>query len=230
MTKINFIIGFLFVFVFSSCSRHFSEEELNSYVKQNDSLQAVIKNSFDSIEESCVQIEKAMLINRKSVQPYYDSALRVKLHSHEMYNYLEGIKKFLFYTEEKNDTINLSVMKNKGEYTVPTHYFLSEADTVAPEGSKAYELKQKIKAYKIKLFNYTPKHLRRIMHYGMDISNKVSSETNKEESWEILEFYHKPAVRVLSYLTSLQNDVNRNEKEILFYLNQSAVAAIDSTK
>ncbi|HEY4798791.1 MAG TPA: gliding motility protein GldM [Bacteroidia bacterium] len=225
------MINLMYLVLLALLAMNISKEVLNSFALVNNGLVKTNINFAVKNEVTYNQLETALLNDPVKVRPYYDKAQAVRKRSQEMFDYIESEKAALIKAVEqteiasvetksgKDSTVkiidNILHMANKEDNSNPTRYFMGEADMEAPPGTKAYDLKEKIKKYKGDLLTLIDPKDRPNIHLGLDVSDTYSEHEGKNITWESNIFYHNAAVAVLCLLSKMQNDVKNAESDII---------------
>lgn len=224
------MINLMYLVLLALLAMNVSKEILNSFALLNNGLVKTNENFAVKNEITYNQFEQAYLNDPVKVKDWIDRAKAVKKRSQDMFDYIETIKLELIKQVEEREEVTIeghngqdSVIKiasdvlhmeAKDDNTVPTHYFMGDADNAEP-GNKAYEFKEKVKKYKEDLLAYIPVKDRQNISLGINIDDVYSSTEGMMISWESNNFYHNPAIAVIALLSKMQNDVKNAESDII---------------
>ncbi|MFH1004015.1 MAG: gliding motility protein GldM [Bacteroidota bacterium] len=225
------MINLMYLVLLALLAMNVSKEILNSFAILNNGLIKTNESFAAKNESTYNSFELALMNDKVKVRPYYDKALLVKKRSKELFDYIEELKKeLIFKVEGKNEitvenhlgqdsvvTIASDIfhMETKDDNNTPTIFFMGTADDEAPPGTKAYELKEKIKKYKEDVMTCIDPKDRQNIRLGLDIKDIYSAAEGQMVKWEVNVFYHCPVVAVISLLTKMQNDVKNVEADIV---------------
>lgn len=225
------MINMMYLVLTALLAMNVSKEILNSFAILNTGLSKTNESFTAKNEITYNAFELAMMNDPVKVRPYYDKAKTVKKRSQELYDYIEDLKKGVIRDIEGKDSIitegqsgkdtmirlvsNILYMDGKDNYDKPTHYFMGEADKEAPPGSRAFELKEKIRKYKEDLNTLIDPKDRENVRLGLEVNNIYSVNEGKYITWESNIFYHNPSVAVIALMTKMQNDVKNAEADII---------------
>ncbi|MBI3500494.1 MAG: gliding motility protein GldM [Bacteroidetes bacterium] len=225
------MINLMYLVLLALLAMNISKEVLNSFALVNNGLVKTNTTFAAKNEITYNNFELAMLNDPVKVKPYYDRALGVKKRSQEMFDYIETLKVSLVKEVENADSIEVEGkngkdsivriisdvlnMKNKEDNATPTRFFMGTSDAEAEPGTRAFELKEKIKKYKEDLLTYIDTRDRANIRLGLDIANVFNHHENKEVTWENNIFYHNASIAVMCLLTKMQNDVKNGEADII---------------
>src|ERR1035437_2100822 len=178
------MINLMYLVLLALLAMNISKEVLNSFALVNNGLVKTNKTFAAKNESTYAEFETAMLNDAVKVRPYYDKAKAVQKRSKEMFDYIENLKKDLIKEVEQSDVVTLETkrgkdsivpiindivqMANKEDHSTPTRFFMAGSDAVAAPGTKAYELKDKIKKYKEDLITYIDPRDRAHIRLGLD--------------------------------------------------------------
>ncbi|MBN2520796.1 MAG: gliding motility protein GldM [Bacteroidales bacterium] len=221
------MIGMMYLVLTALLALNVSKEVLNAFLIVNNGLQAT--NESFQIKSSFLynEIEKEATLNPAKAGPVQEAALEVQHWAHEMYEYVEDIKKELIEEIEKVDSTaadSLSLAKNmkdvkaKDNYDAPTHILLS-SDVREIENCKARALKNKLFEYKSNLLDVLKRDEIKLVNKNLIIEqlgdlgidtydNPEAGDDHPEERyWEYKKFYHTPFWATLTILTQIQSEV-----------------------
>ncbi|MEK6615260.1 MAG: gliding motility protein GldM [Bacteroidota bacterium] len=235
------MINLMYLVLLALLAMNVSKEILNSFALLNNGLVKTNGNFTVKNEVTYNQFEQAYLNDPVKVKDWIDRAKGVKKRSQDMFDYIETIKKELILQIEKKEDVTIdghngedSVIKiisdvlhmeNKDDNSAPTRYFMGDKHEADP-GNKAYEFKEKIKKYKEDLLQYIPIKDRQSISLGLDIKDVYSQKEGMNVSWELINFYHNPAIAVIALLSKMQNEVKNAESDIItaLYRNIDALS------
>lgn len=230
------MINLMYLVLLALLAMNISKEVLNSFALVNNGLVKTNKSFAAKNDATYNQFEIAMLDDAVKVRPYYDKAKGVRKRSQEMFDYIETLKRDLIKEVENAETITIETqngkdtivpiindlvqMQSKEDNATPTRYFMatpsgSVGDAAAEPGSRAYDLKEKIKNYKKDLITYIDPKDRPNIRLGLDIGDVFNHHENKNVTWENNIFYHNASIAVMCLLTKMQNDVKNAESDII---------------
>lgn len=217
------MIGMMYLVLTALLALNVSKEILDAFVVMNNGLINTDKNFTQNNMRLYNALQGALETEPERAKIPYQSSLKVKDLSKELYNFVSEIKSDLIQAEDKvskqiADTMNLEFVGSKDKYDEATRIMCGL--TVDGSGGKARILKNKINEFKNKLIALLPSSVQKTTNLGLDTNDPPKKGTEKE-TWETNKFYHLPLAAQIAVLSQIQTEIRNAEGTVLNELFKS---------
>ncbi len=219
------MIGMMYLVLTALLALNINKEIIQAFVTINDSVEKSNENLTDRNKQTYSAFELAMKTDQAKTQIHYDRAMKVKVLSDSLVNYMGGIKKQLVVKADGLDPTEkvpeLREMQKMDDYDTPTELMVgSEQDG---KGHLASALRKRLDEYKqavLKILD--PKDVPLFTKRFDELLNTKDPDPKRvvegRKTWEMATFYHNPVVASVALLTKMQSDVKNAEAEVTTHL------------
>jgi len=225
------MIGMMYLFLTAMLALNVAKNVLDAFAIVDDGLQKTnanftIKNGFTY---------DAFVIAKQNdpikVTPYYDAAMKAKVYSKSLFEYIKSLKveiitKIDGKTKEESEKAeeNMMLLDGKDDRDVAQNYLVGDA--VDGSGGVARHIKDSLISFKKRMIALIqdPKisikdkelTIKNLGNLGINTDDNPKPDPDKpeEKHWETALFSEIPAAAVITILTELQNQVKNAEASI----------------
>lgn len=231
------LIGLMYLVFLALMALNVSVEVLDSFVLVDDGIAQTNKNFESKVEMVYSDFVQQKALSEERVQPFFDEAMQIQAAADRLADYLktsriEMIAVVNDITYEEAEALDLIDMKRKDQYSRTSRYYLTEGNKdparLGGEGSRAYEMKTEIEAFKDLVTDILSNHgLDDIVQIGLNTEGPFySKDRSMEVSWEQMMFDRVIPVAVATNLNLLITDVRNAEFDAINLL-YGAITADD---
>jgi len=223
------LIGLMYLIFLSLMALNVSRQVLDSFPLIDEGISTTNVNLNQKIEAVMQQFIQQELISPQKVQPYFSQAQEVREISAQLIADINQLRSEMISVVdnipvEMADTLNLIDLQNKDRYSGSSRFWLTENNQnpliVGGAGTRAYILRQKVEAYRQRLFELVSSHnLQDVVTIGLNLEGPFYlPQTATEISWQQYMFDRIIPIAVATNLTRLITEVRNAEFEVISIL------------
>ena len=209
---------------------------LDSFVRVDDGLAQTNANFASKVDLVYADFDQQKAISEDLVYPYYDRAMYVREITDSLLKTVNRMRAEMMAAADRGleveeaDTMNLIDLQNKDNYSPTTRYWMVEnveggADVSAgSEGSRSYELREKIEDYKEELKAQLDTSHQQYLKIGLDTEGPFYTEDGTEINWQHAMFNRIPPVACATNLSRLITDIRNAEFDVISLLYDAITA------
>lgn len=231
------LIGLMYLVFLALMALNVSVEVLDSFPLIDDGIEQTNLNLDQKIQTVMNDFDMQEAISADKVQPFYNEAKKVRELSDELISFISQNRASMIsvidnISVEQAANQNLLALKNKDNYSASSRFWLQDnnQDPLKPggRGTRAYELRERIEAYKAALKEIVEAHgLEGAVKLGMDLEGPFNMPNSSVEvSWQQSMFDRVIPVAVATNLTRLITEVRNAEFDVVNTL-YGAISADD---
>jgi len=220
------LVGLMYLVFLALMALQISREALDSVVLIDNEINQTNINLNQRIESTLQAFESQMAIAEERVRPIYEQAKEVQRLSDEVVNFILEERAEMISQIDRIDlddarNLDLIYLKNKENYSSSTRFWLTtsqlDATVTGGPGSRAYQLKQKIIAYKQNLMPILEENnLVERVNLGLDVEQSYPNPGGGAPfTWQQNMFDRVIPVAVAANLTRLVTEVRNTEFDLI---------------
>lgn len=228
------MIAMMYLVLTALLALNVSKEILDAFLVVNESMIDTNESFKRKIHNTYEQFEFQHSLNPNKVGPYWEKAKIARELTQDMTRYLNDIKFEIVQYSERTDSLetiekfyvteevpdpdnpaqmkeklelNLESVPTKDKYDRTTNYFINQR--------KAYELKDRIEAYKDTMLKLVDTARRDLLNLGLRTDGTYYNASGQKESWEMHNFYATILAAEITILNKLIAEVQTAEFDVI---------------
>ncbi|HSV77437.1 MAG TPA: gliding motility protein GldM [Bacteroidales bacterium] len=220
------LIGLMYLIFLSLMALNVSRQVLDAFPHIDDGIIQTNLNLDQKTETVMQEFIQQEVINPAAVEPFYADAKEVRRLAQEMVAFIQQQRAEMIAAidgipVEQADTMNLIDLQNKDNYSNSSRFWVQEHNqdpiNIGGQGTRAYELRSRIEAYRNSLLEIATKHgLQDAVTLGLNLDGPyVLPNTGTQISWQQYMFDRVIPVAIATNLTRLTTEVRNAEFDVI---------------
>lgn len=214
----------MYLVLYALLALNVSKDVINAFIVVNDSLVLTNKSVDQRLADIYQGFARNYEFNPGKVKPYWEKAKQARILSHDLLQYIDGVKYNIISKTEKIPMDSAKIIKirnltRKDNYQIPTHYFLGNTDS--GKKGEALKLKTKIDSFREKLLGLVDKKQFKDIERNLSTNGTYFNADGQKQNWQNHFFYNTILAADVTILNKFKADIYNAEYEVTNHLYKS---------
>jgi len=227
------MISMMYLVLTAMLALNVSKDILQAFTVVNDSIVETNRIFKAKVDGNYSMFKQAMALTPGKVKENYDKALSVQKEADALVSFIQQVKWDIVAAVEGKTPDEIKAMEEnalkegksflasvdgKDNYDIPHRYFFGDSED-GGSGTKVYELKEKIIAFKKKLSDFLGPKYQKSVNLGLEVEKDYPTVSGEgKANWQVTNFYHTILAADVVILNKTILEVRNAEADVVSQL------------